>query len=106
MYYEPEEDLWSVCSGNVDEVISGKQGALEQIVGHKFVKDTIDQGFSLCLPDVPCYANNDDEPPMKDPQVDLATTRVDYAVSSHEDQLLAQCHCGQVQLYIDRPDTG
>lgn len=106
MYYEPDEDLWSVCPGNVDVVKRGKQNTLEQVTAHIFLKDTIDQGLSICLPEVPCYLNSDDEAPMKDIDAELAGAQVEYAVSSNDDKLLAQCHCGQVQLYIDRPDDG
>lgn len=106
MYYKPNEDVWCVCPGNIDAIKKGKQNTLDQVVAHIFLKDTLDQGLSLCLPNVSCYLNNDDESPVNDIKAELAKVRVEYAVSNRDDKLLAQCHCGQVQLYIDRPDDG
>lgn len=106
MYFEPEDNLWSVCPGNIDEVKQGRQNTLEHIVAHIFLKDTVDQGLSVCLPDVPCYLEAAVGAPTNDIKADLVGAQVEYTTSDREDKLLAQCHCGQVQFYVDRPDSG
>ena len=106
MYFEPDDNLWSVCPGNIDEVKQGRQNTLEHIVAHSFLKDTVDQGLSVCLPSVPCYLEAAVGSPTDDIKATLIDTQVEYATSDKDGKLLAQCHCGSVRLYIDRPDSG
>lgn len=106
LYYNTQQGNWAVCPGAIEEVKRGDQAMLERAAPQEFIGDTIDGGFSWCYPTTKLYREGVGEPPVEDIKTALADSKTQYETSIDETKLLAQCHCGRVQLYISRPDEG
>lgn len=105
-YYAVKDDRWAVCPGAIDKVLGEYNGKLEKHTGHEFVADTLDGGFSWCIPGIPSYMEDDGATPSTDLKGDLQKLQLAGSGNAGQGTVEAKCHCGHVNFSIKPAEDG